>query len=617
MKKNVFVSVLALFVFAFQGLFSQVMLRQIPLKQQIENSDLVVEGKVVSKKSFWNAGHDKIYTANTVEVYKVFKGKAVSIIEVVTLGGTVGFDALTVFPSLKLQTGDIGVFTLSNANIPLSAEVKSQNKQYVVYGSSQGFYKYNISKDVAINPFSKIDGISSFFYKKISNLTKSNYTEIQAIDITAMHLKSAQIKKALAPSISSFTPTTATAGTKTLLTINGSGFGSSKGKVGFSNADDGGATYALALDSQVQTWADNKITVEIPSEAGTGKIQVTDALSASTSSSNDLTITYSEINAIFDPDDNTANGGSNGPLGNFAYQTRLVNNNGSGGYTWSMQTDFFNDTEFPGAKAAFEKVIDQWRCETKVNWIIDGAATTVDVLAYDGVNVVRFDNPGDTDLAAGELGKCYYWQSACGINGNASSWKSHIAELDIVFDSGTAWYFGTGFPGISEYDFESVALHELGHGHQLGHVIDLTFNGNNKDDVMHYAISNGEQQRVLNTNNLAAATDIQNRSTSIVACSQTVMTNYSCPLSLDDIAFNDAVTIYPNPSNGVFNIKNELNAHLTKATVYDVSGRLISEFDISNAYKTHPIHLMRASKGIYFVNIHSENGFVTKKIIIE
>ena len=600
------------------NLISQVMLREIPLKQQIENASLVVEGKVLSKKSFWDVKHEKIYTANTIEVYKVFKGAVVSTIEVVTVGGTVGDVALIVFPNLNLKVGDIGVFTLYDSNIALSQEAKIQNKQFRVYSSSQGFYKYNLHKDVVINPFGKTQGVESLFYSKILNLTKSKYVEVESVDMNALYLKSAQSNKALAPSISSFTPITATAGTKTMLTINGSGFGISKGKVGFANADDGGSTYAEALDSQVLSWADNKITVEIPSEAGTGKIQVTDASSASIESSSDLTILYSEINGLFDPDDATNQNppGTNGSLGLYAYPTRLVNNNGSGGYTWEMETGFFNDNEFPGAKTAFERVIDQWRCATGVNWTISNSATNIDVLAYDEHNIVRFDNPGDNDLDIGDLGKCFYYLSACGFLGVPISWNAHVAELDIVFDSETTWFFGDGLPNTG-FDFETVTLHELGHGHQLGHVIDTSSDGNNMDDVMYYALSPFEQQRVLNTNNLTAANDVLSRSTSIVACSQSVMTNYSCPLSVDDITFNEAVKVYPNPSNGQFYINNKLGLNLTKAVVFDMSGRLISVFDISNSSNTKQINLTGLSKGIYLVNIHSNDAFVTKKLVLE
>ena len=49
-----------------------------------------------------------------------------------------------------------------------------------------------------------------------------------------------------------------------------------------------------------------------------------------------------------------------------------------------------------------------------------------------------------------------------------------------------------------------------------------------------------------------------------------------CSLGVEDVAFNDAVKIYPNPNNGVFYIKNELNINLKRAEIFDMSGRLIS-----------------------------------------
>ena len=104
--------------------YSQTLLREIPLGDQIEMSSLVIEGKVISKRSFWDSNRYNIYTVNTVQVLKVFKGKSVNEIEVVTIGGTVGSEALIVSPSLKLQEGDIGVFTLENNRTSLDATSK-------------------------------------------------------------------------------------------------------------------------------------------------------------------------------------------------------------------------------------------------------------------------------------------------------------------------------------------------------------------------------------------------------------------------------------------------------------------------------------------------------------
>src|SRR4051794_14469350 len=67
-----------------QGLY------KVSMEEKISQSSLIVEGKVVEKKSFWNAQHSMIYTSNQVEVYKVFKGTLQkNTIEVITVGGVV------------------------------------------------------------------------------------------------------------------------------------------------------------------------------------------------------------------------------------------------------------------------------------------------------------------------------------------------------------------------------------------------------------------------------------------------------------------------------------------------------------------------------------------------
>ncbi len=618
MMKKITLFIALLFLISAEQLMAQTTLKEIPLQEQVEQSSLIVEGKVIAKKSFWDDNRHNIYTSNTIEVYKVFKGEQPKTIEVITLGGAVGDKALIAFPSLKLRKGDIGMFMLYNNNVPTELDLKSPNKKYRAYSSLQGFYKYGFENNVAINPFGAKQGISSSFYDEIMNYTKSKYIEVSYFNTKDKISKpSKQSKVFLPPTAITFSPTTASAGTKTVLTISGSGFGGTKGKVGFRDADSGGndgppsfnPVYIDALDTEVLTWTDTQITVEVPSRAGTGDIRVTHDDTTTGVSATTLTITYAQLNVFSDFY-------SVGGATDHAYETRHVNKNASGGYTWEMQTDFFNDSEFPGAKADFEKALDRWRCETKVNWIVSGSATTVDIVARDGTNVVRFDN--GNELGAGVLGKCSSWWSSCGTLNNPTSANWHVEELDIVFDDGTDWHFGAGLPAFTEYDFESVALHELGHGHQLGHVIDPVNNGDNLDDVMHYAISNSEQQRVLSANNIAGATNVHGRSTSVVACSQTVMTDSSiCNLSVEEDELNNAISLYPNPAKDQFYINNASYINLQKAVIYDISGRLISEHDISNASKTKTIEVPNTSKGIYFVNIHSDTAMITRKMILD
>jgi len=582
------------------NLFSQILLKETSLEKQITNSSLVIEGKVLSKRSFWDAENKNIYTANTVEVYKVFKGEPVSLIEVITPGGTVGRKAQIVVPSLKLREGDLGVFTLVKHNIAIAPKSNSVKTQYIAYSSLQGFYRYNLLKNEAINTFNKKRGIVSSFYLEIMNHTKSNYIEVNNYNVEqSVYLKSTQNKNSLAPTAISFSPTTVTAGTKSSITITVAigatgNFGTVKGKVAFSDADLGGdGFYIDALDSQVTSWTTNSITVEVPSSAGNGKIKVTDASGNEITSTADLNIPFSIINK-------EVNGN--------AYIPQHYNKNNLGGYTWQMYTGFNANTN---AKNAFLRAFNNWVCKTGINWRI-GGTTTVNETAIDNVSVIRFDN-NVNPLPEGVLGQCSYVLATC----NDVLWL--VDELDIEFDDdvndpdtpGTeAWNFSTSLPNINEFDFESVALHELGHGHLLGHVI-------NTDEVMHYNISISEYARVLNPEDINAGLFVQNRSTSTSLCGTSVMINASCPLSIEEEELTAAISLYPNPNKGIFNINNSSLITLEKVVIYDIRGRLMAKFDMTNASRIKTINLQGASKGMYFVNIYSDKAMITKKIILE
>lgn len=592
--KRIFVFLVLALMLNIKIAFSQVALREIPLIQQIENSNLIIEGKVISKKSFWDSTNTLIYTSNTVEVYKVFKGNYIETVEVITVGGTVGLDALISSNSLKLSEGNIGVFMLYDSNITLSLSNNPTSiKQFRTYSSSQGFYKYDLYNDFVSNPFGRRSNIKSSFYKEITDKTKTNFIKVKDFDVS-LYNKETSTDKVLAPAITNFSPTVTSAGTKSILTINGTGFGTS-GTVSFASADDGGDSFVDALGSQVISWSDTTIQVEVPSDAGTGEIRVNDGVS-SFISSGELIIDYAESNVEFDPD-------TNGPLPTRAYQVRYTGGNSG---IWRMQTDFFNDTERPGAKAAFERSMETWRCNTGINWIVSPAATTIDIVSGEDANVIRFDN--GPELPSGVLGTCYSFYRGCG---SAPNMNWYVSAMDIVFDSGTNWNFGPEVTTALKYDFETVALHELGHGHQLGHV-------NDNNDLMNWSVSTQDEQRVLGSNNILAANNVHTRSTAASVCNQLEAMDYlgSCSLSVAEDELDVTIAVYPNPVRNQLFVESNSSISLVKATIYDINGRLISQQDLSSNSKIKTIDLLNVSKGIYFLKIKSDTAEITKKILV-
>ncbi len=605
------------FFIGFLTVSAQVSLREISLKEQLDNSSLVIEGKVIAKRTFWDVDRKSIYTANTVEVYKVFKGDAVETIEILTQGGIVGLEAVLFSHALKLGKGSLGIFTLYDSNVSVGSNNMTQFKQYKTYSSIQGFYKYDLQNDLATNTFNKRKGITTSFYNDVVKMTKRNYIEVSSFDIEKLQKKQSQKNSLFAPTNITFTPTVITAGTGSVLTINGSGFGANKGKVGFRDSDDGGATFFNAFDTHVISWSDTQIIVEVPTinsddtniagTAGTGTIRVTHEDTSSNTSAATLTISYAEQNI---PGDRGVG------LGNESWQTQHYGANNSlsdgfsGGYTWEMFTTFFNDTGHPGAKDAFMKAFDSWRCETKVNWEISTSATTISSSGT-AEHVIMFDD--NEQLGAGVLGTCKSGYLGR-LLGGVIYW--YVVDLDIIFDSETSWYFGSNGEVFDsgEFDFETVALHELGHGHQLGHVI-------NPSNVMHYALPPNTTNTTLDANSIAGANDVQSRSTTNKVPGTPdvpLMTNYAgtCGLSVEDNNLENTISLYPNPTKQQFFIKST-SVNLDKVEIYDVSGRLISEIDVSDASRTIPINLIGASKGMYFVNIHSDTNFITKKLVLE
>ena len=557
---------------------------EVPLDAQVQASSQIIEGKVISKKSFWDANRENIYTVNVIDVYKVFKGQPLSTIEIVTPGGVVGLEAQTVTPSLQLNRRDVGIFLLTANTVAIT----TQHPAFETYSDTQGFYKYNVFNNTVVNPYRVQQGITDF-YTTMTGLTNTGYTNIKDFSIDASANRGTL-------SIASISPTTATAGTSTELTINGTGFGATAQNIGFTNADDGGATFTLALQTQILSWSDTQIVVQIPSRAGTGQVAIINSAGNSVlgTSPQTLTIEYAQLNVTSDAIS----------MGTFvAYQTQHYNDDANGGYTWQMFTDFDANAS---ANAAFIRALDTWRCTTDIYWTV-GAVTPTNVVANDGVNIVRFDI--GTELPNGVLGRCTSRFSGCFASGGTDlDWV--ITELDIAFDDGTNWEYGPSAPAFTEFDFESVAVHELGHGHQLAHVIDSNV-------VMHFSLSNGESQRSLSAGDISGAGDVHTRSTSVMVCGDPLMLDFDCSvLSVSSEELSAAISIYPNPSNGLVYINNSGFMTLDNARIYDVNGRLILRKELADT-PLNQIDLTTISKGVYFLMVSSDGASITEKIVIE
>ncbi len=92
--------------------------------------------------------------------------------------------------------------------------------------------------------------------------------------------------------------------------------------------------------------------------------------------------------------------------------------------------------------------------------------------------------------------------------------------------------------------------------------------------------------------------------------------NVSDPLSVDDLSNNLNFSIYPNPSNGLFNYTYAGKSELT-IELFDVNGKVVYSSSVSadSSTKTGVIDIEDYANGIYMMVLTGDSDRVTKKII--
>lgn len=486
---------LPLFIFLIgfaQFAWCQCLYYPVSLEQRVTNARYIALGTITSKESYVDATTGNIQTLNRLQITAWLKNKQqTSELYVITPGGIVGNRATRVWPSLQLNEQQEYVLMLDKEEHQADNKtMRSQQPnaiQAMAYADAEGALplQNGLYHDLMVEqPMSE-----AALFSKIQSLTGEAIVTPDGRSFTprpGSAEPAARIEGI--ESITSFSPTTTYAGTIVpgdFLTITGSGFGSARGTVAFSNADDGGATRITPpYATDYVSWSDNSITVKVPENAGTGAIMVNGNMLSSAT----LTVPYAHINVY-------------SSSVNFSDVTRqryyLRNLDGYGGYTFLFNTSFYNNT---AAVAAFERALTTWRCATGVN-ISTGGSTTSATVANDGINTVFFDST----LALPAIGQTITNFQGSGIPGSCDQANTvwWATDIDMRFRPNpptgtTTWNYGPGAPTTSTIDFESVVLHELGHAHGLGHVIA-------RGQVMHYATLIGVSTRTLSAGDLAGA----------------------------------------------------------------------------------------------------------------
>jgi hypothetical protein len=258
-----------------------------------------------------------------------------------------------------------------------------------------------------------------------------------------------------------------------ILTITGTGFGSTKGNIQVSNADAGfngkGSFAMITLDSaDILSWSENLIKVKMPSyilsnllaTPGSGPFTVNNACDISYTDT--LQINYNIENAYQPGTKEKAR-----PDIIMAEETSTD----TASIIWRCDTSISNH---PGALACIRYAIYEWNCWTGVHWKL-GADTILEIAKADSVSVIYFSNSNFADTTT--LMETQQQIYGCYDDIDSVSFYDE-ADIEIkrnqYLPGGKAWSYDTtgAQTSVDSFYFFDKILHELGHAHGIGHIND-------------------------------------------------------------------------------------------------------------------------------------------------
>ena len=586
MKKIIVVLLLLITAFSYA---QNELLIKMSIKDQIDQSEIVIKGEVIEKQSVWDDTKSMIYTIHKVKVYKQYKGENNSFVHVITKGGFVGNEGLKVYPNIYLSVSDFGIFIGNKENIEIASY--QNDLIYSPVGLNQGFFKIQEGDDEISNTTSTFETLSKLEGEIIS------HTGIEPLDIITSketQKKTSSInssKNIVSGEITSYSPNEISAGNDAVLTITGNGFGNTNGEILFKDSNQGGLATVNALNSAIVSWSDTEIKVKVPGDAGTGPFQVkptaggtfvqagliiTHAYATVRTNSNVAEETEFYVHHVATDTNGTG-------------LARNININGN--YEFNFNTDFAANTE---AKNTFASLFDDLVCNTGINFELSTRSVGANTEASDNNNIVSFGSSSSNTA----LATCYQW-----FGGYGTFW--FFSEMDIIVNETVTWnYSMSNETQSTEYDFHNVLYHELGHAAGMGHVVDGT-------KLMHYSVGRGEipEERTTGVHapinwkanhDATSSNPEQVDNIALAAC-------YS--LSVDNLDESNLIVLY-----NVNDFSVSSSAIIKKIELYDISGKKVYQKKINRYTTTLQRNLL--GKGVFIAKFELEdNNFVIKKLL--
>jgi len=472
------------------------------LADRISEASVVAVGEVIDSEPFYNE-FGEICTMHRLRVDQVSMEETEGneepfFVHFFTMGGRINEEQTIVYPSLRQIEGAEGVFLLRRYNGNRVAVPEGETAIYRPAAVHESFMRFDSITGGFTDGDTNISGLAGVDHilrattgRELQPITDRTYTR-RAFGGRMM------------PLIESITPLAVSAGIGEVITIEGTGFGSQSGSIFFDSPDDGpGGAFVSVAPNNIISWTPTRIQVRVISEAGSGRVLVTTAAGQQVGSDQRIDIDYAVTTLVLDDDsvvrpvliDDEADG-------NGGYALAVSNSSANGGVSLADNAP---------ALAALQRAVNTWQTEGDYSIYLDGTTNIQTPSRDDNVNIVAFgsnDYDFDDEIGAGVVGIVFSYYSFC------TSTEVEVTGIDVLFRrngdpngrNGTVNYnYGPG-PGSpnNDTDFESVALHEIGHTHQLKHVAD-------PNDVMSFRLTNGVTQRTLSADTRAGAGDVSAR----------------------------------------------------------------------------------------------------------
>ena len=444
---------LLIVVFFLLGLFFVNPVEALRLKTnwatRVDLSEKALQGEVIAKRSYWNTKRTRIYTDVTILVDEHIKGNGPREIILTLPGGTVDKDFHWVSDTPQFNVGDYNVILLGSSG--------------AVIGGPDGVYPLQranvevsqLRENINIQSREK-ERFLSWIKSYVNGETRSSFEEEPEVTSAAP----LELVPSLA-AISGVSPSSLSAGTGTVLTISGNGFGSSRGSGNFPTIAFRYKDSDYMYDNlAIKTWSDTQIRVEV----WTGYVNNYHHSPGSWSD----TVAFVNSSGISE----------------YTYSLDVTFGYGREKWSTSAMTYYLNSSGGPSETlTAIQNAASTWN-GAGANFSLNYGGTDSCVgdacFEENGRSVLSFSDLGDPGIIA--------WAIVYGTDGV-------ITEADIQFNSGFSWSTSSPTPS-DRMDLQTIALHEMGHWLKL---LDL-YGDNDTEKVMYGFCDNGITKRTLQLN---------------------------------------------------------------------------------------------------------------------